>query len=663
MNIPAQIFLRPLLLICILICVLAIPGKAFARESGVHLANADAIGAPPRVEDSVKSVPRRANDACTTICYVDEFNGDDANSGKTSSDAKKTIGAAVAQVTPGGDVIVAGGFYAESAVVIDKPLSITGVSRLTTLVDGGGNDVFLVRSGGVQIQGLTIQNGSRALVLQQLGPPLDSVTLSDVRLNQNSAAGVDVAADTAVRNLTIESSILSQNMVGVTLGVSSTVDGLNILGTSILDGMAGLMQQNDGSNGKLENLRVVNANFSNNATVAMQLQELSGGLIEETTFSGNGKGIVLDKQFTSSNQSAGNIVIRQNEFLNQRGPSISVSIKESGLEAPLEIRGNQFTQPANLLTTTNAVLLLQLGAGSAHGEVTVEDNDFILSGLPATGVDAIFGVQLAGSVDSIKVLRNRFNGGNVGGSGDSPATSAIYVQSADNELGAPDANTRIAIEENSITGFVNGVSVYDPVANGYGGLPAGTVVRAAGNNIAGNSGFGVANGEGETLSARENWWGNPSGPGGAAPGTGDRVTSGVDYCPWLDQTAPQGMPVSPSGSYATTSTDGHTTEYCTIEEALFASQGSNQTVLVQPGNWGPEHFNRSYLDSPDVTVRSVGPEAATVEGLLLSEALFSGLTLRALTFVGEAPDTAYPYQIVIDRVGTYEGLCIGGQHV
>ena len=56
------------------------------------------------------------------------------------------------------------------------------------------------------------------------------------------------------------------------------------------------------------------------------------------------------------------------------------------------------------------------------------------------------------------------------------------------------------------------------------------------NNIVGNSqsgNYGVFNGGLENLKAPYNWWGDASGPGGAGTGTGDTISDGVIYRPWI----------------------------------------------------------------------------------------------------------------------------------
>jgi uncharacterized repeat protein (TIGR01451 family) len=64
-------------------------------------------------------------------------------------------------------------------------------------------------------------------------------------------------------------------------------------------------------------------------------------------------------------------------------------------------------------------------------------------------------------------------------------------------------------------------------------------------NVMDNAGLGVNNLALATLvDARANWWGDPSGPGGVGPGSGDEISGNVAYTPWL--THPVALVVSPS---------------------------------------------------------------------------------------------------------------------
>ncbi len=76
---------------------------------------------------------------------------------------------------------------------------------------------------------------------------------------------------------------------------------------------------------------------------------------------------------------------------------------------------------------------------------------------------------------------------------------------------------------NTFTGNESGIVV----AAGAGGLVANN------NNIAGNSTIGVQNDSAASVNAQSNWWGSASGPGPVGPGSGDQVSTNVDYSNFL----------------------------------------------------------------------------------------------------------------------------------
>lgn len=57
------------------------------------------------------------------------------------------------------------------------------------------------------------------------------------------------------------------------------------------------------------------------------------------------------------------------------------------------------------------------------------------------------------------------------------------------------------------------------------------------NNFFGNEQAGLHNENDGLIDARQNWWGDASGPGGIGPGSGDAVWGEVLYEPWLTETA------------------------------------------------------------------------------------------------------------------------------
>jgi len=68
---------------------------------------------------------------------------------------------------------------------------------------------------------------------------------------------------------------------------------------------------------------------------------------------------------------------------------------------------------------------------------------------------------------------------------------------------------------------------------GYTGAEAGTGNIFHCNKITGNADDGMENQTTTTVDAENNWWGDPSGPGGAGGGSGDTVSDYVDFFPWL----------------------------------------------------------------------------------------------------------------------------------
>ena len=99
-------------------------------------------------------------------------------------------------------------------------------------------------------------------------------------------------------------------------------------------------------------------------------------------------------------------------------------------------------------------------------------------------------------------------------------------------------NIKSGIEvERSCDNVISYNSIYNNGATGirFGKVETnGNIVNY--NNIYGNVTFGVLN-DSEAISpipvdAKDNWWGNASGPSGMGPGTGDAISVKVNYIPW-----------------------------------------------------------------------------------------------------------------------------------
>jgi hypothetical protein len=91
-------------------------------------------------------------------------------------------------------------------------------------------------------------------------------------------------------------------------------------------------------------------------------------------------------------------------------------------------------------------------------------------------------------------------------------------------LGVDGISSNITITENSFRD------------NAGGGIKVmGTTIgwRANDNCIHGNTGYGAENTTAATLDFEDNWWSDSSGPSGSGPGSGDAVSTKVDFTPWL----------------------------------------------------------------------------------------------------------------------------------
>ena len=97
--------------------------------------------------------------------------------------------------------------------------------------------------------------------------------------------------------------------------------------------------------------------------------------------------------------------------------------------------------------------------------------------------------------------------------------------------GNPATLSGVTLANLNVTGSLDGIRFGEPGKNNVG--PTGVVIVDC--NLSGNSRNGVNNDTVTTTVATSNWWGNVSGPSGAANpyGTGSGVSSLVSFSPWL----------------------------------------------------------------------------------------------------------------------------------
>ncbi len=223
---------------------------------------------------------------CTTDCYVDATTGSDTNSGSSTSDAFKTIGAATDQISTGGTIHVAAGTYVEDVAVNKTGVTLHGAGYATTTISGaknGGSATVQVGASGVVIDGFTITREGN-----------NTTDWNDPGLN---TAGVAVQGMT--NSVEVRNNKLTGNRTGIDINNSN---GSSIHNNLINDNRTGLILRN-----QTDNLTVTQNEIKNNWTDGVLFLDGSGGTntppqqalnshFNNNDISGNWYGQVVDRQ-------------------------------------------------------------------------------------------------------------------------------------------------------------------------------------------------------------------------------------------------------------------------------------------------------------------------------------------------------------------------------
>ncbi len=343
---------------------------------------------------------------CTTICYADANFGTDANAGDASS-PKKTIQAAVNQVTSGGQVIVAAGSYGAETISADKVVTINGAK---VGIDGS-------------TAGRPGTSATESVV--KLDVTAGKVTL-DGFLFDAAGSGHGVLADYASagtnNGLTVRNSVLENGYFGL------EVDGSSLLKSMLAERNLFLNNNTDPNSGHIwavspdttiktvkdnkfsGNLNAdINLNWGavtvsgnqavNEATLLVVIEADPVDVLNNTgTFNGAGSAIFIGKGnhhvTVSGNSLTG--AFRGVRFSNAFGGS------NGGATTGAVVTGN---------TVTGALdSSIRVGAGSYSGAIAIDHNVVAGSTTPAVVFEAGSGVTAAGST----VIRNNLSGASAG---------------------------------------------------------------------------------------------------------------------------------------------------------------------------------------------------------------------------------------------------------
>jgi len=182
---------------------------------------------------------------------------------------------------------------------------------------------------------------------------------------------------------------------------------------------------------------------------------------------------------------------------------------------------------------------IKIGPGSAnnilrYGEVYKNVEGIVVESMDEAPLENIF--------EEIRILQNHSNG------------IAIYN-------GSGSQIRECVIEDNNLdkTGF-GGIAVIEGHATINWNIIAGNFCEGVyADNLWAN----------EPLDARNNWWGDASGPSGQGPGSGDSVTNNIVYSPWMGQEYQSANTLFVGFAGANDNNDGSATQpYATIHAAL-----------------------------------------------------------------------------------------------
>lgn len=521
--------------------------------------------------------------AAATPIYVDAARPDDTGDGTSWATAKKTIQAGINVVDVGGTVMVAAGTY-DAQVTISKTLTLQGAGEDLTFIKATGlTPVVTVSANDVTIQDLEITDdtqlveGIRIISGASTGLTVDHVDLTEIGAGTGANAyGIYVNnsfADLSVTNSDFvpvthttyhrtmgifapnhlnlsDFEVIDSTFLKIWTGIylRSAIDGLDVIGNAFgqVDSwdfaacVAGVyIGDGDDNNFDIENVVVRNNTFTDYGRGVYVWNYAVGEVIHDFE--------IYENTFTDSVWSSG---IR---FIGGLGYNEGVSFDG------IDVHDNTFTQGFDVGAHV-ALIDFRAYCILAGCDVTVGNNDIAFSGGPYAAPWS--GIQLLawdGPFKNTVVHGNTLDGGGCGGGGDPPSSGVLIRHDANTYW--PSDTLEMDILCNDITGFDNGVSIYDITQLKYGRLPAGSDVNINRNSIHGNTLYGVRNGVstlGEMVDAEDNWWGDADGSGPYDPsgessettdvppcsvsvdammnpdGTGDQVQGRVDYCPWVD---------------------------------------------------------------------------------------------------------------------------------
>lgn len=457
-----------------------------------------------------------------------------------------TIVSALAAAAPSGDTIeVCPGTYSIGASVeVTKSVIIDGTDRDTVFVNADTNSTFgfHVRIGDVTISDLTIRSTGGATATNGIRfeetlamTPLDNLVVDNVvfdGFDDLSARGIEMHLGT-FNDFTVRDSQFLNNRNGIRFGSDTVLDGMVLTGSTFMRSSNtadfccnGLYQANDGNTSTFRGLQASNNTFTNYALAGMFIEEIRDSTIEMNEFTDNYTGIIIFKDYTNAmGTEVQGVVISDNTFNDNTGRAVFLQATGRGLGTGNQVVDNDIFVDASLAPFSNlGSIQANLDGSLSHELLTLSGNNITFSGSLAMDRN-LYGIHLRGD-GPVDITLGNLDGGPVVPSG-TGAFAGIFVDSNNSTYSAREDAVNVSC--NTISGFDEGIRVFDTANGVIGGLGSGVTFDVMTNDIAGNTSFGINNGgTSETIDADSNYWGDSSGPSGAGPGSGDAISTNVD---------------------------------------------------------------------------------------------------------------------------------------
>jgi hypothetical protein len=291
----------------------------------------------------------------------------------------------------------------------------------------------------------------------------------------------------------------------------------------------------------------------------------TGTVIQSNIITGVTRALTLDAPGSNASVLANNLISNTRSLHVSGGPYTNMKVNGNRFSGPLATTGIFFS---GVLTNSIAGFefignqvehLANIASNISNGTVSQNTFDVVLPGT----------LSLQISLHNSTVTENTFEGDDLNaclqlfGSqfGLVPSSHVTVSNNTFNNCGAAVGSANFAIQlspdidhifitENEISSGFEGVNTRDLTLWDVTGLE----IHINFNNITDNTSFGVRNGQMGILDAECNWWGAADGPGPVGPGSGDNVSTNVDFTPWLTAPAPGGKCIGgllPSGGQVT----------------------------------------------------------------------------------------------------------------